>query len=193
MHSGIFVPSLCPLIANGTITGNAKSCDAGLHVATGILDPGGARMPDWGRATELRPVRMTHAPATLLNQERLWAINSAFEVDLAGQVNAEFAEGLRIASGGGLADFACAAHASEGGASVVAVPSQTRDGKSRIVAGFGRATPATLPGAAVDYVVTEHGIAALRGKSVKEREQALIEVAHPAHRPALHRQLQEQA
>lgn len=193
LHSGIFVPSLCELIANGTITGRAKSRDAGLHVATGIMAPGGARPAQWGLATELQPIRKTHDPAALLSQRRLWAINSALEVDLAGQVNAEFADGVRIASGGGLADFACAAHFSEGGASVIAVPSQTRDGRSRLVARLGARIQPTLQGQAVDFVVTEYGIARLRGRSVTERAEALIEVAHPAHRHALRRQLQEES
>lgn len=191
LHSGIFVPSLRELIANGTITGGAKSRDAGLHVATGIMAPGGAQAAQWGPATELRPVRETHDPAGLLGQERLWAINSALEVDLAGQVNAEFADGVRIASGGGLADFASAAHFSEGGASVIAVPSQTRDGRSRLVAHLGERIQPTLHGQAVDFVVTEHGIARLCGLSVRERAQALIEVAHPVHRRALRQQLRE--
>jgi len=193
LHSGIFVPSLCALIANGTSTGRAKSRDTGLHVATGIMAPGGARASAWSPATELAPVRQTHHPAALLSQERLWAINSALEVDLAGQVNSEFADGVRIASGGGLADFACAAHFSEGGASVIALPSQTRDGRSRLVAHLAARIQPTLLGQAVDFVVTEHGIARLRGKSVSERAQALIEVAHPAHRQTLDRQWREQA
>lgn len=191
LHSGIFVPSLCELIANGTITGHAKSRDAGLHVATGILAPGGAEAAHWGGATELKPVHQTHDPAALLSHHRLWAINSALEVDLGGQVNAEFADGLRIASGGGLADFAYAAHFNEGGASVIALPSQTRDGRSRLVARLGARTPPTLPGPLVDFVVTEHGVAPLRGLSIGERAQALIGIAHPAHRQALRRQLQE--
>lgn len=193
LHSGIFVASLCELIANGTITGRAKTRDPGLHVATGIMAPGGARASAWGAATKLQPVRQTHHPAALLGQERLWAINSALEVDLAGQVNSEFADGVRIASGGGLADFASAAHFSQGGASVIAVPSQTRDGRSRLVAHLGARIQPTLLGQAVDFVVTEHGIARLRGRSVSERAQALIEVAHPAHRQALRQQWQEPA
>ncbi len=193
LHSGIFMPSLCALIANGTITGRAKSRDTGLHIATGIMDAGGAHASSWGPATELAPVRQTHHPAALLSQERLWAINSALEVDLAGQVNSEFADGVRIASGGGLADFASAGHFSEGGASVIAVPSQTRDGRSRLVAHLGARIQPTLPGQAVDFVVTEHGIARLRGKPVSERAQALIEVAHPAHRQTLDRQWRAQA
>lgn len=193
LHSGVLVPSLCALIANGTITGHSKSRDAGIHVATGILDPEGARVTHWGEATQLRPVRETHDPATLLTHGRLWAINSALEVDLAGQVNAEFAGGLRIASGGGLADFACAAHASEGGASVIALPSRTRQGRSRLVARLGAAVQPTLQGQAVDFVVTEHGVARLRGLSAWERARALIEVAHPADRQALRWQFQEKS
>ncbi|HSV57501.1 MAG TPA: acetyl-CoA hydrolase/transferase C-terminal domain-containing protein [Variovorax sp.] len=193
LHSGIFMPSLRELIANGTITGHAKSRDAGLHVATGIMANGGAHAASWGPATQLQPVRQTHDPAALLSQQRLWAINSALEVDMAGQVNSEFVDGVRIASGGGLADFACAAHFSEGGASVIAVPSQTRDGRSRLVARLGARTQPTLQGQAVDFVVTEQGIARLRGLSVGERAQALIDVAHPAHRATLRRQLQEES
>jgi len=182
IHSGILTPSLNNLIKSGVITGQAKSRDVGMTIATGIL--GSSRSADdWGGQTELRPISETHNPSLLLSQRRLWAINSALEVDLTGQVNAEYVDGVRIASGGGQSDFVRAAHFSEGGASVIALPARTQRGRSRIVPRI--SCPATSAGQDVDYIVTEHGIAALRGLSAREKAKAIIAVAHPDDRHEL--------
>jgi 4-hydroxybutyrate CoA-transferase len=180
VHSGILPGELQPLIASGVITGRRKTVQPGHHVATGLLG-GDARA--WGADVLLAPVSQTHHPAMLLEHENLWAINSALEVDLAGQVNAEYAGSDKVASGGGQIDFFRAAHASPGGASVVALPARTGSGASRIVPQLDH--PVTTPGGDVDFVVTEYGVARLRGQTAHGRAQALIEVAHPKDRPLL--------
>lgn len=184
IHSGIMLPGLLPFVNAGVINGRAKSRDVGLVVATGIF--GQASDPTAGRdAIRLRPISETHDPGILQSHHRLWAVNSAFEVDLKGQVNAEFADGVRIASGGGQTDFVRAAHLCDGGASVIALTSRTRDGRSRIVSRLSADCPPTSAAQDIDFVVTEYGIADLRGRSMQERKTALVAIAHPDDRPAL--------
>jgi acyl-CoA hydrolase len=184
LHSGILPGSLAPLIASGTIKGASKSHGQGLHLATGVLSwppgPGG----DDGRL-RLEPISVTHSPDILRLQHRLWAINSAFEIDLLGQVNAEYADGIRIASGGGQGDFFRAAHQCEGGAAVLVIPARTKDGRSRIVAELGSSLRVTSAASDVDYVVTEFGVAHLTAATATQRARRLTSIAHPQDRDAL--------
>jgi 4-hydroxybutyrate CoA-transferase len=192
LHSGVLTPSLSRLVARGVVTGRAKSEDKGKAVATGVFGATTEAPLSWHGALELRPISRTHDPRALARHDRLWAVNSALEVDLRGQVNAEFALGMRVASGGGQTDFIRSAHLSQGGGSIIALPSRTSRGDSRIVARFPSQYPATSAGQDVDFVVTEHGAAALRGLTAHERATALIAIADPASRDCLHRQWREQ-
>jgi acyl-CoA hydrolase len=128
---------------------------------------------------------VTHGAAVLAATPRLFALNSALEVDLFGQANLEWRAG-RLASGlGGAPDFARAARRSAGGRAVLALPSTARSGAiSRIVARLAAPT-VSIPRDDTDLVVTEHGVADLRGTTLDERARALIAVAAPAHREAL--------
>ncbi|PBC35686.1 hypothetical protein CJ179_47455 [Rhodococcus sp. ACS1] len=184
VHSGIIPGPLHSLMKSGVLTGSRKSKERGLHVATGVLSQG-VRDTEWDDSLHLAPISETHSPAKLLEQQCLWAINSAFEIDLTGQVNAEYAGEVRIASGGGQTDFLRAAHISEGGGSVLALPSRTHTGASRIVAFTDSHKRVTSSGNDVDFVVTEFGIAVLRGKSADERRKNLTDVAHPDDRRRL--------
>jgi acyl-CoA hydrolase len=134
----------------------------------------------------LTDVTQTHGLAVLAAIPRFVAINSAVEVDLFGQVNAERANGVLQAGAGGLPAFAQGALASPGGRLVIALPSTARGGTvSRIVPALGDASLVTLPRHLVDAVVTEHGVAELRTLSLDARAAALIAIADPAHRDAL--------
>ncbi len=179
LHSGLLPGGTQALLASGAATGRCKSRQPGRHVATGVIggEPGG-----WGKDLLLQPLSQTHHPQLLLGHENLWALNSAYEVDLFGQVNAEYLGHQRRASGAGQADFARAAHAG-GGASVITVPSRTSDGRPRIVAALD--CPVTTPASDIDYVVTEHGVAHLTGRTGAERATALVAVAHPDDRADL--------
>lgn len=127
-----------------------------------------------------------HNPVFLSKYDRLISINSALEVDLTGQVNAEVARSRQISSVGGSADFAEAARGSSGGMCIVALPSVTRDkGYSRIVPELGNGAVATLARHMPDAIVTEYGVAWLRGRTLKERREALLAIAHPDYRDAL--------
>lgn len=179
LHSGLLPGGTQALLASGAATGRRKSREPGRHVATGVIggDPDG-----WGKDILLRQLSETHDPQLLLGHENLWALNSAYQVDLFGQVNAEYLGGQRQASGGGQADFARAAHAGSG-ASVITVPSRTSDGRPRIVTALD--CPVTTPASDIDYVVTEHGVAHLTGRTGAERTAALVAVAHPDDRANL--------
>jgi acyl-CoA hydrolase len=126
-----------------------------------------------------------HNPLWLAQQSRLVSVCSALEVDLTGQVASEQAGGRAIAGVGGSADFFEGAHLSPGGVRIVALPSLTTRGESRISTVLAPGTPVTLARHSVDYVVTEHGIAYLAGGSLQERTEALVAVAHPTHRERL--------
>lgn len=133
------------------------------------------------------PSTQGHRPAWLASHfDRIVAINSAVEVDLLGQVNAEMVDGVAIAGIGGSADFVDAARASPDGLSVIALPATARGGTvSRIVAHLPRGVATTIPRHAYDLAVTEHGIADLRGRTDPERARALVAIAAPPHRGGL--------
>ncbi len=132
------------------------------------------------------PSTFVQNPVALATQERLVSINSAVEVDLAGQVNSERIGGRQISGIGGSIDFVEAATYSREGLRIIALPSTAANGSaSRIVPRLGERSTVTIPGALVDVVVTEHGVARLEGKSVQERAEALISIAAPEHRDQL--------
>lgn len=127
----------------------------------------------------------THDISVLAGIPRLVAVNSALEIDLFGQANAEFQGGRQISGIGGLTDFLRGARLSDGGLPILALPASAKgDSISRIVP---RLSPGvvSVPRADIGLVITEHGVADLRGRTLDERAQALIGVASPAHRDAL--------
>lgn len=133
---------------------------------------------------QFAPATVTHDSAALGALPRFTSINGALEVDVFGQINLEWRDGVCIGGIGGAADFMRAARRSEGGASIVTLASQSKDGRSRIVPRL--ASPAvSIARSDADIIVTEFGAAALRGLSVDERAAALIEIAAPAHRADL--------
>lgn len=135
-----------------------------------------------------RPVSETHDVRRLGAIDGFCAINSAIEVDLCGQVNADGIDGRLVAGVGGLPAFASGARLAKGGRSIIALPATSGDGKrSRIVPMFGPGSCVTLPRHEADYVVTEHGVARLRGRSLTERATELIAVAAPQFRDELAR------
>ncbi|MFP4085277.1 MAG: acetyl-CoA hydrolase/transferase family protein [Desulfobacteraceae bacterium] len=121
---------------------------------------------------------------------RFCSVISAIEVDLTGQVNAETVQGRQISAVGGSFDFVQGALFSEGGRSIIAMPSTTPDGKiSRIVPQLAAGSAVTTPRHSAQYVVTEHGVAEIWGRSLRERAEALIRIAHPEFRDELNREV----
>ena len=130
------------------------------------------------------PVDQAGDPSSLGSLDRFVSINSAIEVDLLGQVSAEWVAGRQISSIGGSVDFSESARASRGGLRIIAMPARTGD-VSRISTQLPTGTPVSLTRTMVDLLVTEHGVADLRGASVEERRERLIGVADPADRGRL--------
>jgi acyl-CoA hydrolase len=135
------------------------------------------------------PVGYTHNLQTLASIANFVSCNSILEVDLTGQVNAESLDGEQISGGGGLADFVLGARLAWGGQSILATPATAEGGtKSRICVQFAPNTPVTVPRHDVDIIVTEFGVARLRGLDIDQRAQALIAIADPLFREALERE-----
>ena len=188
LHTGIITDAAVPLIEAGVIDNSTKTFKPGCSVTT--LMAGTRRLYDFAHenpAIELHACSVTHGAEVLSSIDGLCAINGALQVDLAGNVNAEEVNGRKIAMPGGQPDFAAGACRSRGGISIVAMRS-TSKGKSNIVATLAAAAPITATAGVVDFVVTEHGIARVRGTGSPERAASLIGVADPAWRDELARQ-----
>ncbi|MGA0602113.1 acetyl-CoA hydrolase/transferase family protein [Caulobacter sp. KR2-114] len=180
------------VVRSGMVTeGYRRLADAGAladagHITGLVL--GSPGFMAWGCETfELADATVTHGPASLAAIERLWALNSALEVDLFGQANVEWQGGRLISGLGGAPDFARAARRSPGGRGVLALPATARGGTiSRIVPRIAAPT-VSIPRDDTDLVITEHGVADLRGASLEGRAKALIAIAAPEHREGLER------
>jgi acetyl-CoA hydrolase len=186
VHSGIVSNACVELIEAGVVTNRRKEIDTGVTVTGNLL--GTARLYEWAdgnRALSMRSSAYTHDGTVLAALGSLYAVNSAVEVDLTGQINGESAAGRYVGLVGGQGAFARAALMSPGGRSIVAMPSTARDGTvSRIVARLADGIVST-PRADADLVVTEHGVADLRGATLRQRAERLVAVADPRHRAAL--------
>jgi len=188
IHTEMFSDGIIPLIESGVVTNQHKTKHKG-YVVTGFM-MGSANLYDYVNDNPLirvLDIMYVNDTAVIRQLPKVTAINSAIEVDLTGQVCAD-SIGTRIYSGvGGQMDFIRGAALSEGGKPIIALPSLTNGGISRI-------TPVLKPGAGVvttrahvQYIVTEYGIADLFGKSIQERAKALINIAHPSYREELER------
>jgi acyl-CoA hydrolase len=186
VHSGAVGDGIADLMEAGVVDNRHKEIDTGLTVATMLM--GSSRIYRFAHrnpALQVRATTYTHDASVLGNFRRFVAINGALEVDLTGQVNAETAGGLHIGLVGGQMDFVRAANRAPEGRSIIALQSTSRDrSRSRIVARLADGV-VTTPRAEADAVVTEHGIAELRGRTLAERVRALIAIADPAFRAEL--------
>ncbi len=181
IHSGLATSEILPLIQSGVIREHSSVVCGCFDASEGFF----AANPTLPWLT-MKPTSYTHDPVTLAGINRFVSINSSIEVDLLGQCNAEIAGGKMVSGPGGLPDFTPAAHLSKGGRSIIALPSTDRSGRiSRIIPKLNVGTPHTLAAGVVDFVVTEYGIASLRGKNDDQRARALIEIAHPNFREGL--------
>lgn len=192
VHSEMFTDDVIPLVEKGVINGSRKKTDPGKLVA--MFLKGGKRLYDFVDRNEqvrIDDVWRTNSPFVIAQNPNAVALNSAIEIDLSGQVCAD-SIGTKIFSGsGGQLDFMIGATYSEGGRAIMAMPSMTGKGASKIVptltAGAGVVTPRTL----TQWVVTEQGAANLYGKSIQERARLLIGIAHPSQREALEKSAHE--
>lgn len=186
VHSGMISDAVLGLIEAGVVTNARKQVDTGWSVACALF---GTR--DFYRRAASAPLRIVASPhitnvATMAAIDSFIAINSAIQVDLTGQCNAEYAGGRYVGAPGGQVDFVRGARLSRGGRSITAIRSRASGGQPRIVASLGDA-PVTLARTDVDVVATEYGAAELAGKTISQRMAALIAIAHPDDREALER------
>jgi acyl-CoA hydrolase len=186
IHTGIVTDRALDLIEAGSVTNRKKELDDGITVAAVLY--GTERLYRWAHDNErlrVRSVAYTHAPHVLAQFERFFAINSAIEVDLTGQVNGEVAGSRPVGLIGGQVDFARAGLWSKGGRNIVALRSTARKGTLSTIVPRLESGIVTTPRADADVVATEYGIAELAGVGVEERAKRLIAIAHPDFRAEL--------
>ena len=186
VHSGLISDGIIGLVESGALTGARKATAPGLIITTEAA--GGANFYRWLHRNEtvrLAPASYTHSLLVLAQQHNFVAINSAVQVALDGSVNAESVGGRQISGPGGQPDFAAGAQLN-GGLSVIAMPATAAQGRvSRIVERLDADAVVTTPRYLADIVVTEHGIARLRGRTLAQRADALRAIAAPQFRAAL--------
>ncbi len=184
IHTEMFSDGVVELFESGVITGEAKSLHKGKIIASFVLGSKKAfDFLDNNPFVEFHPSDYVNDPFVIARNDKMVAINSAIAVDLTGQVCAD-SIGRQIYSGfGGQLDFIRGSARSRGGKPIIALPSTAKDGRvSRIVDVLAEGSGVVTTRADVHYVVTEHGIARLFGKSLRERARELIAVAHPDFR-----------
>lgn len=187
IHSEMFSDGVVALAESGVINNRKKSMYPDRFVATFLM--GTRRLygfVDNNQTVELHPVDFVNDPCIIKMQHKMVSINSALQVDLAGQVNAESIGYRQFSGTGGQVDFIRGASMSEGGKSVIAFSSTAANGTiSKITTALDVGAAITTSRNDVHYVVTECGIADLRGKTLRGRAQALIGISHPNFREML--------
>lgn len=187
VHSGMLGDGLVDLVEAGVITNARKAIDRGVSINGALI--GSRRLYEW--AHQNKSIRMcatsyTHDAVVLAQLERLVTINSALEIDLTGQVNAEQSGNAYMGGTGGQVDFVRAGARSPGGHSIIALSATAKGGSlSKIVPTL--SGPVTTARTEVDVVVTEFGVAELKGQTLAERTRRLSAIAHPDFREELDR------
>ncbi len=190
IHTEVFGPGMVHLIKKGAVTGARKSLHPYKHVFTVAQgDKEMLEFMDDNPAMESYPVSYTNHPSVIARNRDMISINSIIEVDLLGQCNSEFLAGHQFSGTGGQLDFVRGAFDAPGGKSILAFRSTAKGGTvSRIVPRLESGAMVTTPRMDTHYLVTEYGVANLKGRSSRERALAIIELAHPDFREDLLRQ-----
>ncbi len=188
LHTEMFSDGVIDLIESGVINCKYKGVTKNRALATFLI--GSQRLYDFVNDNpfiSMRESSFVNDTAVIRRNPKMVAINSAIEVDITGQVCAD-SIGPKMYSGvGGQMDFIRGASLSEGGKAIIALPSVTKKGESKIVPFLKQGAGVVTTRAHVQYVVTEYGIADLYGKSLKQRAAAMTNIAHPDHRESLDR------
>lgn len=187
IHTEMFSDGVLELVEAGVVNGKNKTLHPGKMISTFLM--GSKALYDFvndNPIVELHPVDYVNHPAVIMQNENIISINSCIQVDLMGQVVSETI-GLKQFSGvGGQVDYVRGASMAKGGKSIIAIPSTASRGTvSRIVPFIAEGSAVTTTRNDVHYIVTEFGIAELKGKTLKQRAEALINVAHPSFRDEL--------
>ena len=186
IHTEMFADGVLPLVEKGVINGAAKKIDKGKMVSTFLM--GSQEVYDFiddNPMVAMMDVGYTNDPYIIAKNPKVTAINSALQVDITGQVCAD-SLGTKFYSGvGGQIDFVYGASLSEGGKAIIAMPSVTNKGLSKIAPVLTSGAGVVTTRNHIHWFVTEHGAVDLYGKSLQERAKAIISVAHPDHREEL--------
>lgn len=186
LHTEMFSDGVIDLILKDVINGNYKGIDSGRALATFLI--GSKRLYDYvddNPFVEMRSCDYVNDVSNIRKNPKMIAINSAIQVDLSGQVCAD-SIGTRMYSGvGGQMDFIRGAGLSEGGKAIIAMPSTTHKGISKIVPFLNPGAGVVTTRAHVQYIVTEYGVANLYGKTIKQRVAELVKIAHPDYRESI--------
>tara|TARA_R110002049_G_scaffold274391_4_gene452327 strand:- start:274 stop:1539 length:1266 start_codon:yes stop_codon:yes gene_type:complete len=186
LHTEMFSDGVIDLILNDVVNGNFKGVNPGRALSTFLI--GSKRLYDYvddNPFVEMRASDYVNDVSIIKQNPKMVAINSAIEVDVTGQVCAD-SIGSKMYSGvGGQMDYIRGASLSDGGKAIIALPSITKKGISRIVPSLKPGAGVVTTRAHVHYVVTEYGIANLYGKTIKNRVKSLVDIAHPDHRESI--------
>jgi len=188
IHTEMFSDGILPLIENGVITGEEKLIKPGKLVTCFAI--GSQKLYDFiddNPSVHFKEACYTNDTAIIRKNPKVTAINSAIEIDLTGQVCADTIGKYQFSGVGGQMDFIRGASLSEGGKAIIAMPSITNKGFSKIVPFLKEGAGVTTTRAHVHYIVTEYGVVNLFGKNLKQRAKALISIAHPNYREELER------
>lgn len=192
LHTEMFSDGVIDLIESGVVNCRYKGTNKGRVLATFLI--GSKRLYDFVNDNpfiEMRESSYVNDTALIRRNPKMIAINSAIEVDITGQVCAD-SIGMKMYSGvGGQMDFIRGASLSDGGKAIIALPSVTKTGASRIVPFLKQGAGVVTTRSHAQYVITEYGIANLYGKTLKQRAKALIDIAHPDHRENIEKQYSE--
>ncbi|MCV6630171.1 MAG: 4-hydroxybutyrate CoA-transferase [Flavobacteriaceae bacterium] len=186
IHTEMFSDGILPLVENGVINGRQKEIKTNKIVTCFAV--GSQKLYDFiddNPLVHFKEAGYTNDTAIIRQNPKVTAINSAIEIDLTGQVCADTIGHMQYSGVGGQMDFIRGASLSDGGKAIIAMPSITKNGDSKIAGFLKEGAGVTTTRAHVHYVVTEHGVANLFGKSLKQRAKLLIEIAHPNHRKQL--------
>ncbi len=191
IHTEMFSDGVVELVEAGVINNKAKTLHPGKMIATFLM---GTRklynFVDNNPMVEMHCVSYTNDPYVISRNDKMISINSALQVDLTGQICADTLGYMQYSGVGGQVDYVRGATRSRGGKAIIALPSTAAGGKiSRIVSILDEGAMVTTSRSDTHYVVTEYGIANLRGKSLRERARALITIAHPDFRAELTKEL----
>lgn len=187
IHSEMISDGVVELVEAGVITNKKKTLHPGKIVVAFLM--GTKRLYDFvnnNPMVETYPVDYVNDPTVIMKNSKMVSINSCVQVDLMGQVCSESIGMKQISGVGGQVDFVRGASMCKDGKSIIAIPSTAAKGKvSRIVPLLDEGSAVTTSRNDVDYIVTEYGIASLKGKTLKERAKALINIAHPEFKESL--------
>jgi acyl-CoA hydrolase len=188
IHTEMFSDGIIPLIEKGIINNTRKKLNTGKSVTGFIV--GTRKLYDFvndNPEIEVLDIAYVNDTSIIRQNPKATAINSAIEIDLTGQVCADSIGTYQYSGIGGQMDFMRGASLSENGKAIIALPSTTSHGQSRIVPFLKQGAGVVTTRGHVHWVVTEYGIVNLFGKNLKQRAKALIEIAHPDHREDLER------